>query len=544
MTNASARDVALVIPCFNQGRYLADAIDSALAQSVPFAEIVVVDDGSTDDTREVAARYPQVRCITQANRGLSVARNTGTRETRSELLVFLDADDRLSADAVAAGLDCFARNPDCTFVYGHFRNVTDDGTVLPTPAFRPCPDDAYVGFLRHNLVGMHATVMYRRDRLLEVGGFDETLPACEDYDLYLRVARNGRVASHERVIADYRRHAANLSSNDRLMLQSVLGVVDRQRPFVGADPVRREALDEGLRNWRDHYGRRLASGALTLLQTPGERLRGLRALVAALQLAPRSLFSPDFNLWRMTMRAGMPLLPASLRRRINRSWDGLNHVPRPGSVALGDLDRLTPLSREFGFDRGQPIDRYYIERFLDTHAAHVGGRVLEAGDAAYTRRYGGERVQQADVVNIVALPGTTIVSDLTHGHGIADAAYDCVILTQTLHLILDVRAAVATLQRILKPGGTLLLTVPGTISQVASDRWRATWRWGFTPLSLRELLTEAFADGTVAVTQYGNVLSSIGFLTGLAASELRASQLDVRDELYPLVVCACATKAA
>jgi len=539
----AARDVALVIPCFNQGRYLAAAIDSALAQSVPFAEIIVVDDGSTDDTRDVAARYRQVRCLTQANHGLPGARNSGARETRSQFLVFLDADDRLSPDAVAAGLDCFARNPDSAFVYGHFRNVDDEGTVLSTPPFRPCPDDAYAGFLRHNLVGMHAAVMYRRDRLRDLGGFDETLPACEDYELYLRMTRSSHVASHDRVIADYRRHTANLSNNDRLMLQTVLGVLERQLPLVRGERTRLDALHEGMRNWRDYYGNRIASRALTSLRTPGQRRRGLRELGNALRWAPRSLFSAEISPPRMAMRAGMPVLPASLRCRINRTWAGLNYVPRPGHVALGDLDRVTPLSREFGFDRGQPIDRYYIERFLESNAAHVGGRVLEAGDPAYTRRYGGERVQQADVVNIVAMPGTTFVSDLTHGHGIADAAYDCVILTQTLHLIRDVHAALATLHRILKPGGTLLLTVPGTISQVASDRWRTTWRWGFTGLSLRELLTAEFAGGTVAVTEYGNVLSSIGFLTGLASSELRASHLDFRDELYPLVVCACATKA-
>jgi glycosyltransferase involved in cell wall biosynthesis len=535
--------VALVVPCYNQGRFLADALESALAQSVPFAEIVVVDDGSTDDTRDVAARFP-VRCLAQANRGLSAARNAGVRGTAGDFVVFLDADDRLRSNAVADGLDCHARNPDCSFVYGHFRNVADDGTPLDTPAFRPCPPDAYAGFLRHNLVGMHAAVMYRREPLLEACGFDETLAACEDYEMYLRlVRRGGRAASHERVVADYRRHAGNVSADERLMLRTVLQVLDAEQRFVRDDPARRAALDEGVGNWRSYYGRRLANRALAELQEPGQRRRGLSDLAVVLRSAPRSLRSAELNVPRMAVRRSMRFLPAALRRSLNRRWASLNYVPRPGSVSFGDLDRITPLSREFGFDRGLPIDRYYIDRFLAAHAAVVLGRVLEAGDPAYTNRYGAGRVQRADVVNVREMPGTTIVSDLTHGQGVETAAYDCVILTQTLHLIFDVRAAAATLHRILKPGGTLLLTVPGTISQVASDQWRSSWRWGFTALSLRETLQESFGEGSTTIVEYGNVLSSVAFLMGLAARELQPAQLDARDELYPLLVCARVTKA-
>jgi glycosyltransferase involved in cell wall biosynthesis/SAM-dependent methyltransferase len=542
MTAGASNGVALVIPCFNQARFLGAAIESALAQSLPFHEIVVVDDGSTDDTRDVAARYP-VRIVTQANRGLPAARNSGTRETRSQFIVYLDADDRLRSNAVADGLECFARNAASDFVYGHFVNVADDGAVLPTPAFRPCPEDAYAGFLRHNLVGMHAAVMYRRERLLEAGGFDESLPACEDYALYLRMARRGRAASHERVVADYRRHAGSLSSNDRLMLQAVLGVLEQQRSFVRGNREWTAALREGVRNWKDYYGNRLAWQAMAKLREPGGRAQGLGALAEVLRLAPGSLRSAEFNVPRMAVRGSLRFMPGPLRRAVNRRWTSLNYVPAPGKVALGDLDRVTPLSREFGFDRGQAIDRYYIERFLQLHAASVRGRVLEAGDSTYTQRYGGERIDQADVVNVLPDPGTTIVSDLTHGQGIEDAAYDCVILTQTLHLIFDVHSAMATLHRILKPGGTLLLTVPGTISQVASDRWGTTWRWGFTALSLRELLTRTFVGGSFEVTEFGNVLSSIGFLTGLAAQELEPAQLDARDELYPMLICARAIRA-
>ena len=233
-------------------------------------------------------------------------------------------------------------------------------------------------------------------------------------------------------------------------------------------------------------------------------------------------------------------LPGPWRRRIGWLRKG---APAPGKLDLGDLRRLTPLSREFGYDRGRPVDRYYIEAFLEASANVVHGRVLEIGDRDYTERFGGNRVTRSDVLNVN--PGkavTTIVADLADGEGIPSDAFDCVILTQTLHLLYDVRPAIATLRRILKPGGTLLLTVPGTISQVAADEWGATWYWGFTALSLRRLLEEAFPAGAIDLVQHGNVLASIGFLQGMAVEEFSAAELDHRDELYPLVITARVTR--
>lgn len=243
---------------------------------------------------------------------------------------------------------------------------------------------------------------------------------------------------------------------------------------------------------------------------------------------------------RDTVRGLLRRLPGSWRRRIGWLRSG---APAPGQLDLGDLRRLTPLSREFGYDRGQPVDRYYIEAFLAASSNLVRGRVLEIGDRGYTERFGGDRVTRSDVLNVN--PGkavTTIVADLANGEGIPDDAFDCVILTQTLHLLYDLQSAIATLHRILKPGGTLLLTVPGTISQVATDEWGATWYWGFTALSLRRLLEEAFPAGSIEIVQHGNVLASIGFLQGMAAEEFSADELDHRDELYPLLITARITR--
>lgn len=226
-----------------------------------------------------------------------------------------------------------------------------------------------------------------------------------------------------------------------------------------------------------------------------------------------------------------------------RSWLNPHARPAPGQVRFGHLRRLTPISRHFGLDRGLPIDRYYVERFLAEHAVDIRGSVLEVGDDLYTRQYGGDAVNAVDVLHVTAgNPKATIVADLTDALHIPANRFDCIVLTQTLHLVYDVQAALHTLHRILKPGGVLLATFPG-ISQISRDEWRKCWYWGFTSLSSQRLFTEVFQADKVEIQAHGNVLASIAFLHGVAAEEMRSEELLHRDPQYELVITARATKA-
>src|SRR5918998_6058271 len=203
--------VSVVIPCYNQAHFLGEAIESVLAQSYPNFEIIVVDDGSTDDTSEVAGSYPKVRLVRQENQGLSGARNAGLARSEGEYVVFLDADDRLLPEALETGLEYLDAHPECAFVHGHYRYITVDGLPLYNSE-RPQPviaeDRHYAELLHNNYIAMLATVMYRRAVFESVGGFDTSLSACEDYELYLRIARRFLVCSHEKLIAEYRLHDA------------------------------------------------------------------------------------------------------------------------------------------------------------------------------------------------------------------------------------------------------------------------------------------------------------------------------------------------
>jgi SAM-dependent methyltransferase len=232
---------------------------------------------------------------------------------------------------------------------------------------------------------------------------------------------------------------------------------------------------------------------------------------------------------------GLPYLATNpVMRRIGR------RVPprwRRLPVRWGSFRRLTPVSRVFGFDRGVSIDRYYIEAFLVLHEGDICGHVLEVANRTYTRRFGADRVSRSDVLHAVdGNPNATIVGDLATGQGIPVEAFDCLILTQTLPFIYDVRGAIAHSFRALKPGGVLLATFPGIsqISRYDMDRWGEYWR--FTDLSARLLFEEVFPAADVTVRTHGNVQAAVGFLHGLAAHELKRHELDFTDPDYQVSI--------
>jgi SAM-dependent methyltransferase len=247
-----------------------------------------------------------------------------------------------------------------------------------------------------------------------------------------------------------------------------------------------------------------------------------------------------------TVRAiGTALLPVDLRNwiRAQQRRYGLQWA-RVGTIEFGQLRRVSPISPVFAFDRGQLVDRYYIEQFLSACSGDVRGRVLEMMDDAYTRKFGGERVTRSDVLHSVAgNPRATIVADLTGANSIPSDAFDCIICTQTLQFIYEFRAAFRELHRILKPGGVLLLTAHGT-SRIGRregvDSWGEYWR--FTAQSMRRLLAETFAGGDSRIETYGNVLAAVANLHCLAAEELTRAELDYRDPDYEVLLAVRAVK--
>ena len=390
---------------------------------------------------------------------------------------------------------------------------------------------------------MHAAVMYRRSALVEAGGFDVSLPACEDYDLYLRLARHQRVASHPAVVAEYRRHEASMSRHPGRMLAASLRVHQAQRKHL-ATPAHRKAYRLGALGWQTLYGKELGGQIRDRLTRQSLDVHALRDARTLLRYAP---------LWTLhhTLRAPVPRLLKTLKdalpgplRRAQARLRGVLDSPPLGRVHLGDLRRLDPISREFGFNRGRPVDRYYIENFLERQRADIRGHVLEIGDNAYTRRFGGERVEQSSVLDVVEGEHADFAGDLTQADALPPNTFDGIVFTQTLQMIYDMQAALATLYRALKPGGVLLVTCPG-ISQIdrateAQGAWQSTW--SLTDRAARGLFEEAFPASAITVETHGNVLAATAFLHGLAVEELTSGELDYCDEDYQVIITIRAVK--
>ena len=197
----------------------------------------------------------------------------------------------------------------------------------------------------------------------------------------------------------------------------------------------------------------------------------------------------------------------------------------------------------FGFGRGQCIDRYFIERFLNRNASTIAGRVLEIGDAEYTKRFGKDQVVQSDVLHAIeGNPAATIVGDLVSGSEIPEESFDCIILTQTLPFVTDVSGAVKTVWRSLKPGGVVLATVPGIspISRYDADRWGDFWR--FTPQGIAASFGAVFGEQNVEVKSHGNVVLATALLQGLVVHEMRPEELKFNDPDFPVIICCRAIK--
>jgi glycosyltransferase involved in cell wall biosynthesis/SAM-dependent methyltransferase len=510
--------VSVVIPCFDQAAFLDEAIESVLAQTYPHFELLVVDDGSTDNSAEVAARHPGVRLVRQRNRGLPAARNAGLRESAGDFVVFLDADDRLKPRALEVGLRMLRAHPACAFVSGQVELTNHDGTLLRAAQHRVIDRDHHRVLLEGNPILSHATVMYRRQALDVVGDFDERLDACEDYDLYLRITREFKLHTHDECVAEYRRHGGNMHRDPARMLTAALTALRKQRKAARRSPADRRAYVHGVAYWRRELGGQLVDDLrdrIALRDFGRETRRRLRVLARHHPGGLREL------------RRGRPLPHAPVRGKVRRD------APALGRVRWGELRRLQPIGAEFGYERGTPIDRRYIEDFLARHADDVRGRVLEVADAAYTRRYGGAAVTASEVLHLQRdNPEATIVGDLTALDHVPDASFDCVVVTETLQMIYDVRAAVATLRRIVRPGGVVLATMPGMTNIDESD----AWAWGFTVLSTRRLFAEAFGEENVEVESRGNVLAATAFLHGLSADELAPDEIDHPDPNYPMSI--------
>ena len=495
----SGRPAAVVVTCFNLGRTLEEAVGSVLAQTVPAAELVVIDDGSEDVlTIQVLARLTArgVRVFRAPHRGVSAARNLGIRATTAPELVLLDADDRLHPEYLERTGAYLHAHPQLSFVSCAMESF---GETVGT--WRP-PDPEVITSLTFGVP--HISSRFTRALWSTVGGFDEEFGAQEDLDFWTSSLFMGfQGAVLDQALFQYR---VRPDSNYHTALAP-----DAHRALM-------------TRFYRKHLPS-LEERAPELLLAKERFLIDQRAHAAALD-AERAALAGEL---------------ADLQREIDQAVADLRAIGRD-RIEFGTLRQIFPVSPVWGTDRGLPLDRHYVHAFLDRHRQEIRGRVLEVKDSGYTHLFGDDRVTGTDVIDIdPSNRAATVIADLTAA-GIRDDSYDCVILTQTLGLIYRVQSAVREVFRILRPGGTVLCTLPATgrISYEGPALDGDFWR--FTEASARALFADAFPSESFDVTGFGNVLAAAAFLYGLAPQELSAAELDATDPYFPVVYGVRATK--
>lgn len=532
--------ISVIITTYNHAHYLPQAIESVLQQDYKNFELVVVDDGSTDNTKDVVKQFPEAKYFYQPNAGLSAARNTGADKSTGDYIVFLDADDWFLEGAFRESVAALKANPDAAFVYGRHQKFNERNEALLNEQEQEYAGDHYRHLLRYNFIAMHAAVFYRR-WVFEKFRFDTSLPSCEDYDLYLKVTRHHPIAYHPHPIASYRKLANGMSSNIPRMINTALTVMHRQQPLLKTSEEKQTAA-EGKRFWKTYYSHELFNQLRkeSFLRLNKKRRKELTALFYVNKpLFFKYIFADPVMHLKTLLKQKSPTFLLSL---LHKAGLYKSYKPAKKSIRRGDFNTTKPFSTNFGYDRGGPVDRYYIENFLAKNSGVIKGRVLEIGDNEYTLRFGDNKVTKSDVLHVEDNnPKATFVGDLSNAPQLPDNAFDCIVLTQTLHLIYHHVEALRTCYRILKPGGTLLMTVPG-ITHIDQGEWRNYWYWAYTQAAINRMLQESFPAAQIETETFGNVLVATAFLYGMGLPEMKKEEMDTHDPHYQVIITAKATK--
>ena len=488
--------VATVIRCADLVSQVYLTLESVLRQTTGPSEVVLVTDPTTPpSSRDWLTALTRARScgIVHSDSALPGAiRNAGVRVTSAPLIMGLDAGDRLSPSFHESACKAMDRAPGIAVVSSWIERL-GPGSRQEVVS----PDDCSLGAVIGDTEVLHSASVFRREAWDSLGGFDESLPALEDYDFWLRVLHGGgraAIVSHPLLVRRLRSDALYRRAWEPALHDRALRLVQSKHAALFAmDPTGAlQGRELQLQSLADRYRRALAAR--------DEGVRELESLKAALEL-----------------ESGQPTRP-----------------PQP--VDLGELRRTTPVARNWGYERGTPIDRHYIERFLERHSGDIRGAVLEIQEPDYTSRFGGNRVTRSDVLDInPANPSATVISDLRCAGNIPSSSYDCIILTQTLHVIDDMRSVIGECARLLAPGGVLLATLP-CASRVCLEYGDEDDFWRVTEAGARVLFSSAFPADGLDVRAHGNVLTLAAFLYGLACHELQPAEFEAHDPYFPLLV--------
>jgi glycosyltransferase involved in cell wall biosynthesis/SAM-dependent methyltransferase len=534
--------VSIVMIFLNAEKFIEEAIDSAIAQTYDNWELLLVDDGSTDNSTKIALQYTEklsgkVRYLEHEghqNRGMSATRNLGIRNAKGKYITFLDSDDVWLPDKLEQQVAIIESHPEVALVCAPAQwwySWTGNPDDIPRDFIQKFdiqlntvvkPPTLLILFLNDEWASL-CDILVRRELVEAVGGYEESFRGMyEDQAFHAKLCLEESVFVFSKYWYRYRQHPHACTATSHKTGQT-------------------DAARQAFLNWLEAYLSKQGLKDTEVWKIVQKKLWPYRH--PALSHISGRAQRLSIKMKGLVKLIAQQTLPVPVRHSLRAKLKGKEYCPPVGELDFGGLRRVTPISRRWGFDRGQAIDRYYIEQYLSAQMSDIQGHVLEIADNTYTYQFGGDRVTKSDVLYVKeGNPKATIVGDLTSADHIPSNTFDCAILTQTLQFIYDVPATLKTLYRILKPGGVLLVTFPG-ISQISRedmDNWGEYWR--FTTLSSQKLFEEVFPSEQLTIAAYGNVFTALSFLHGLAAEELRQEELDYRDPNYEVLITVRAVK--
>jgi glycosyltransferase involved in cell wall biosynthesis/SAM-dependent methyltransferase len=520
--------VSIVLPTYNGSRYLEQSVQSCIAQTYGNWELIVVDDGSNDETAKIIAGYvnrdQRIRSVThKRNRGLPAALNTGFANSKGAYLTWTSDDNLYEPEALQLMVNYLEDYPEIAMVCCDVKTIDSAGHQLEL--WRSLLADEPGGLC------IQGCFLYRRRVYESVGDYDEELFLVEDYDYWLRVNRSFRIARLEGVSPyKYRLHRKSLTG--RWGLKAKLQVPRAEAKHFAAPHERNNYLANAY--WKASRDSR----------DKGDLRAAWQFALLCVSQRPQS---DRFIYWKATASVALRFCISRFLDRIRRSLPTPakrvgRRILRPIRISKARARLtvgVTPLSYLWGSDRGLSIHRYYLEEFLKEFAHDIQGHCLEFQNPSYTFRIGGAAVEKLDILHIDATnPLATIVADLTKPNNLPSNRFDCIICTHVLHVIAELDRAVSELYRILKPGGVLLVAVPQI--SMCDPGFHELWR--FTPEGLALVLAKAFGKDNVVVKAYGNSLTSAGEIRGLVTHEFNATILNYHDPRFAVEVCARACK--
>jgi len=569
--------VTVITTFYNSDKYITEAIESVLSQNYQNWELILVDDGSTDKSTEIALyytkKYPdKVRYFeheNHENKGMSASRNLGIKNSRGEYVCFLDSDDVYLPQKIKENINVLTSQIDADFVYTsslYWYSWTgmqeDKGKDYIWNNFGVPPDIIIEPpillkkmIFDRNTVPCPGSFLVRREVVEQIKGFEEEFTGLfEDQVFYLKLFLNSKGIILNSCWHKYRQHddsSCSVSNSDRSKKWLVFKFWNWVEDFLLENNVNDFELWKTIR----HKKRQFDEVPIRYYQNEQEAKQSTveiddnKKMITCLRKKRKKL-EKEVKHWKQIAQYDnseyskpqiisdnslLNELVHSIKNRLNMINSNLFKPKNTRIVPFSDPKMVEPVSKSWGWDRGTPIDRFYIEKFLSQNAQYIKGNVLEINDDKYTKKFGGKYVTTSDVLDIDEQnKDATLIADLQKADNIKSNRFDCIILTQTLQLTYDYDSVIKNCKRILRKGGVLLATFPGITKILVNKPFK--WYWSFSNDSAEKMFSKYFDLEQLEIYKYGNVLSASAFLYGMSAEELNKEELTFFDPHYEVII--------